>query len=145
MRVKDALDAVDGIVTNLVLACGGASVDHARSPPSWCSAARSRPAIATGVYDAVILKTLGATRRQLLTAYALEYLLHRRRHGGVRRRRGHAGRRRDRDASDGISLRLRRREAVGAALAAVAVTLVLGLVGTFTALGQQARGGAAES
>ena len=27
------------------------------------------------VYDAVILKTLGATRRQLLAAYALEYLL----------------------------------------------------------------------
>ena len=27
------------------------------------------------VYDAVILKTLGATRRQLVSAYALEYLL----------------------------------------------------------------------
>ena len=27
------------------------------------------------VYDAVILKTLGATRRRLLAAYALEYLL----------------------------------------------------------------------
>ena len=27
------------------------------------------------VYDAVMLKTLGATRRQLLAAYALEYLL----------------------------------------------------------------------
>ena len=27
------------------------------------------------VYDAVILKTLGATRRRLLGAYALEYLL----------------------------------------------------------------------
>jgi putative ABC transport system permease protein len=27
------------------------------------------------IYDAVILKTLGATRRRLLTAYALEYLL----------------------------------------------------------------------
>jgi putative ABC transport system permease protein len=26
------------------------------------------------VYDAVVLKTLGATRRQLLTSYALEYL-----------------------------------------------------------------------
>jgi putative ABC transport system permease protein len=27
------------------------------------------------VYDAVVLKTLGATRRQLMSAYALEYLL----------------------------------------------------------------------
>ena len=39
----------------------------------------SRSPAATGhrhrVYDAVVLKMLGATRRRLLAAYALEYLL----------------------------------------------------------------------
>ena len=37
------------------------------------------------VYDAVILKTLGATRLRLLAAYAIEYLLLGDRHRAVRR------------------------------------------------------------
>ena len=44
------------------------------------------------VYDAVILKTLGATRARLLGAYALEYLLLGAGHRGVRRA-GRLGRR----------------------------------------------------
>ncbi len=34
------------------------------------------------IYDAVVLKTLGATRGRLIAAYALEYLLDRSRRGG---------------------------------------------------------------
>ena len=74
VRVKDALDAVAGVVMNLVLAVRAAS-----SITLIAAVMVLGGALAAGhrhrVYDAVILKTLGATRRQLMTAYALEYLL----------------------------------------------------------------------
>jgi putative ABC transport system permease protein len=74
VHVKDALDTLDGIIKNLVLALGGAS-----SITLIAAALVLGGALAAGhrhrVYDAVILKTLGATRAQLLGAYALEYLM----------------------------------------------------------------------
>ena len=74
VRVKDALDAVDRLVGNLVLALRGAS-----SITLIAAALVLGGALAAGqrfrVYDAVVLKTLGATRLRLLAAYALEYLL----------------------------------------------------------------------
>jgi putative ABC transport system permease protein len=74
VRVKDALDAVGKLVTNLVLAVRGASAVTVLAAVLVLGGA-----LAAGhrhrVYDAVVLKTLGATRRQLITAYALEYLL----------------------------------------------------------------------
>jgi putative ABC transport system permease protein len=74
VRVKDALDAVAGVVMNLVLAVRAAS-----SITLIAAVLVLGGALAAGhrhrVYDAVILKTLGATRIQLMTAYALEYLL----------------------------------------------------------------------
>ena len=74
VRVKDALEAVGGIVTNLVLAIRGASVVALVAAVLVLGGA-----LAAGhrhrVYDAVVLKTLGATRRRLIAAYALEYLL----------------------------------------------------------------------
>jgi putative ABC transport system permease protein len=74
VRVKDALDMVDHLVGNLVLGLRGAS-----SITLLAAALVLGGALAAGqrfrIYDAVILKTLGATRRRLLTAYALEYLL----------------------------------------------------------------------
>jgi ABC-type antimicrobial peptide transport system permease subunit len=74
VRVKDALEAVGGIVTNLVLAVRGASLVALLSAVLVLGGA-----LAAGhrhrVYDAVILKTLGATRARLIAAYALEYLL----------------------------------------------------------------------
>src|SRR5262249_34237124 len=74
VRVKDALEAVGGIVANLVLAIRGASAITLLAAVLVLGGAlaaghRSR------VYDAVILKTLGATRLRLLTAYSIEYLL----------------------------------------------------------------------
>lgn len=72
VRVKDALDAVNDIVGKLVLAIRGAS-----AVAVIASLFVLAGAIAAGhrarLYDAVVLKTLGATRWRLLLAYALEY------------------------------------------------------------------------
>ena len=74
LRVKDALDAIGAIVANLVLAIRGAS-----AMTLIAAALVLGGALAAGhrhrVYDAVILKTLGATRARLVGAYAIEYLL----------------------------------------------------------------------
>jgi putative ABC transport system permease protein len=74
VRVKDALDAIGAIIANLVLAIRGAS-----AITLLAAALVLGGALAAGhryrVYDAVILKTLGATRLRLLAAYTIEYLL----------------------------------------------------------------------
>jgi putative ABC transport system permease protein len=74
VRVREALETVGAVVTNLVLAIRGASTVTLISAVLVLGGA-----LAAGhrhrVYDAVILKTLGATRGRLLGAYALEYLL----------------------------------------------------------------------
>lgn len=74
VRVKDALDAVGAIVTNLALAVRSASTIALAAAVMVLGGA-----LAAGhrhrVYDAVILKTLGATRWRLIGAYALEYLM----------------------------------------------------------------------
>ena len=74
VRVRDAIDAFAGIVTNLVLAIRGAS-----ALTLLVAVLVLGGALAAGhrhrVYDAVILRTLGATRGRLILAYALEYLL----------------------------------------------------------------------
>ncbi len=72
VRVKEALEAINSIVSDLTLAIRGAS-----TITLLASVLVLAGALAAGhhsrVYDAVILKTLGATRRTLITAYALEY------------------------------------------------------------------------
>jgi putative ABC transport system permease protein len=74
VRVREALETVGAVVTNLVLAIRGASAVTLISAILVLGGA-----LAAGhrhrVYDAVILKTLGATRVRLLGAYALEYLM----------------------------------------------------------------------
>jgi putative ABC transport system permease protein len=74
VRVREALDAIGSVVTNLVLAIRGASAVTLVSAILVLGGA-----LAAGhrhrVYDAVILKTLGATRARLLGAYVLEYLM----------------------------------------------------------------------
>jgi putative ABC transport system permease protein len=74
VRVREALETVGGVVTNLVLAVRGASAVTLISAILVLGGA-----LAAGhrhrVYDAVILKTLGATRARLIGAYALEYLM----------------------------------------------------------------------
>jgi putative ABC transport system permease protein len=74
VRVKDAIEAVAGIVRNLVLAVRGASAVALAAAVLVLGGG-----LAAGhryrVYDAVVLKTLGATRGRLIGAYAIEYLL----------------------------------------------------------------------
>jgi len=74
VRVREALQTVGTVVTNLVLAIRGAS-----SVTLIAAILVLGGALAAGhrhrVYDAVILKTLGATRARLIGAYALEYLM----------------------------------------------------------------------
>lgn len=74
VRVREALETIGAVVTNLVLAIRGASAITLISAMLVLGGA-----LAAGhrhrVYDAVILKTLGATRARLLGAYALEYLM----------------------------------------------------------------------
>jgi putative ABC transport system permease protein len=74
VRVREALETIGTVVTNLVLAIRGASAITLISAILVLGGA-----LAAGhrhrVYDAVILKTLGATRARLLGAYALEYLM----------------------------------------------------------------------
>jgi putative ABC transport system permease protein len=74
VRVREVMETVGGVVTNLALAIRGASAVTLISAILVLGGA-----LAAGhrhrVYDAVILKTLGATRIRLLGAYALEYLL----------------------------------------------------------------------
>ena len=136
VRVKDVLEAVGSIVANLVLAIRGAS-----AITLIAAALVLGGALAAGhrsrVYDAVILKTLGATRLRLLTAYAIEYLLI----GTATAVFGVIG---GSLAAWLIVAQLMHlsftwlpEPALAAALAAVAVTVTLGLAGTYVALGQK--------
>ncbi len=74
VRVREALETIGTVVTNLVLAIRGASAVTLIAAILVLGGA-----LAAGhrhrVYDAVILKALGATRARLLGAYALEYLM----------------------------------------------------------------------
>lgn len=136
VRVKDALDAIGDLVGRLVMAIRGAS-----ALAVLASLFVLAGAIAAGhrarLYDAVVLKVLGASRARLLTAYALEYaalglatalfgliagslagwvivakVMH-------------------------LDFRLDLSGALVAAVAAVALAILLGLVGTWRILGQK--------
>ncbi len=74
VRVREALQTVGDVVNNLVLAiraASGLTLISAILVLSGALAAGHRHR----VYDAVILKTLGATRLRLIGAYAAEYLM----------------------------------------------------------------------
>ncbi len=74
VRVKDAISQVNDLVAQLAWAIRGAS-----SVTLIASVLVLAGALAAGhrnrIYDAVILKTLGATRTRLILAYGLEYAL----------------------------------------------------------------------
>ncbi len=136
VRVKEALESVGAIIANMVLAIRGASAITLLAATLVLGGA-----LAAGhrhkVYDAVILKTLGATRFRLLAAYTIEYLLL----GSATALFGVlagslAG---WLIVTDLMHLKFAwlPLPAMAAALAAVAVTVALGLVGTFAALGQK--------
>jgi len=136
VRVKDALDAIGQLVMNLVLAIRGASAVTLVAAALVLSGA-----LAAGhrhrVYDAVILKTLGATRRQLIAAYALEYLLIGLATAAVGVAAGSIAAWRVIVDVMTLPFAWQGAPAATAALAALAVTLVFGLIGTFTALNRK--------
>ncbi len=136
VRVKEAIEAIAKIVGNLLLAIRGASAITLLS-----AALVLGGALAAGhrhrVYDAVILKTLGATRLRLVGAYTLEYLLL----GAATALFGVLS---GSLAAWLIVVQLMHVPfawlpwpALAAAVGAVIVTVVLGLAGTFSALGQK--------
>jgi putative ABC transport system permease protein len=136
VRVKEAIEAVSKVVLDLTFAIRAAS-----AVTLFAAVLVLAGALATGhrhrVYDAVVLKTLGATRARLLASFALEYLLL----GlatavfGV--------------AAGSIAAYLMVTQvmslnfvwlagpAVAAACSALVLTVVFGLVGTFSALSQK--------
>jgi putative ABC transport system permease protein len=136
VRVRDALDAVGHVVTNLVLGLRGATALTLVTALLVLAGA-----LASGhenrVRDAVVLKVLGATRGRLIGAYVLEYLLV----GGATALFGIAA------GSAAAALILTRvmslsftwlaAPALAAAAGAIAATIGLGLIGTFAALGQK--------
>ncbi len=74
VRVKDALDIVNQIVAQLAVAiraAAGVALVASVLVLSGALAAGNR----ARVHDAVVLKTLGATRRTLITAFSLEYTI----------------------------------------------------------------------
>jgi putative ABC transport system permease protein len=136
LRVKEALDAVGAIISNLVLGIRGAS-----AITLLAAALVLGGALAAGhrhkVYDAVILKTLGATRLRLLSAYTIEYML-------LGTATSAFGVMAGSIAGWVIVTELMHLKfvwlplpALAATAAAVVVTVVLGLIGTFSALGQK--------
>jgi putative ABC transport system permease protein len=136
LRVKDALDAVGTIVGNLLLGLRAAS-----AITLVAAALVLGGALAAGqqerIYDAVILKTLGATRPRLTAAYALEYTLI-----GLATAIFAV-------AAGSLAAALIvtgvmefpfvwvAGQAIAAALGTLAVTVLLGLAGTFSALGRR--------
>ncbi|CAL8976171.1 hypothetical protein RHODGE_RHODGE_01806 [Rhodoplanes serenus] len=134
--VKDALDQAGRVVGNLVRAVQGASGITLVSAVLVLAGA-----LAAGhrhrVYDAVVLKTLGASRRQLVAVYLLEYLLI----GAAAVLFGVAAGSIAgwRVVTDLMSLPYvwQAGPAMAAALAALAVTVACGLIGTVAALGRK--------
>jgi putative ABC transport system permease protein len=136
VRVKDALDAVGALVGNLVLALRGAS-----SITLIAAALVLGGALAASqrfrIYDAVVLKTFGATRARLTAAYAVEYLL-------IGLATAVFGVVAGSVAAGLVVTRVMDFEfvwvagaAIGTALAALLVTVALGLAGTIGALGRK--------
>ncbi len=136
IRVREALDTVGAVVNNLILAMRGASLITLVAALLVLGGA-----LAAGhrqrVYDAVILKTLGATRLRLVGAYALEYLL-------IGLATAVVGILAGSVAAWLIVTRLmmlsfvwQGASALAVAAAALVVTVGLGLAGTWTALNQK--------
>ena len=136
IRVKDALDAVSGVVAQLATAIRGAA-----SVALVASVLVLAGALAAGqearLYDAVVLKTLGATRARLLAAFVLEY-------GILGLATAVFGVLAGTAAAWGIVAKVMSldfsffwRQALLAAFGALAVTVLLGLVGTWRILGRK--------
>jgi putative ABC transport system permease protein len=136
VRVREALDTVAKVVFDLTLAIRGASVVTLVAAVLVLAGA-----LATGhrhrVYDAVVLRMLGATRARLIAAYALEYLLIGLATSVVGVAAGSVAAYFVMVDVMNLSFVWQPLPAAGAALGALVLTVAFGLAGTFTALGQK--------
>jgi putative ABC transport system permease protein len=136
MRVREVLDTIGATVTNLILAIRVAS-----ALTLILAALVLGGALAAGhrrrVYEAVILKTLGATRRRLVAAYAIEYFALGLATALLAMAAGSA-------AAAYVLVRIMNLPflwlpgpLVVCSVCAIAATIGLGLIGTYKALGQK--------
>jgi putative ABC transport system permease protein len=136
VRVREALDAVTKVVLDLTMAIRGASAITLIAAVLVLAGA-----LATGhrhrVYDAVVLKMLGATRWRLLAAYALEYLLIGLATAIVGVAAGSVAASLVMTEVMNLSFVFLPVPALAATLCAAALTIAFGLIGTFSALGQK--------
>ena len=136
VRVREALDAVTKVVLDLTLAIRGASAITLIAAVLVLAGA-----LATGhrhrVYDAVVLKMLGATRWRLLAAYALEYLLIGLATAIVGVAAGSVAASLVMTEVMNLSFVFLPVPALAATVCAAALTIAFGLIGTFSALGQK--------
>ena len=136
VRVRDALDAVGHVVTNLVLGLRGAT-----ALTLVVALLVLGGALASGhqnrVHDAVVLKVLGASRRRLMSAYVLEYLLVGCATAVFGIGAGSAAAALILTDVMNLSFGWLAGPAFGAAAGAIAATVGLGLIGTFAALSQK--------
>jgi putative ABC transport system permease protein len=137
VRVKEALETANDIVTRI-----GWGVRAASAVTLLASVLVLGGAFAAGrrqrIHDAVILKTLGATRGRLIAAFSLEFLMIGLATAVFGLLAGSLAAWFVLANVMDIGFRFLAAPALGAALAALLLTLLFGLAGTFRALGQKA-------
>ena len=136
IRVKDALDAVSGLVEDLALAVRAAA-GVALASSVLVLAGALAASHAARIREAAILQTLGATRGRLVTAFALEYLLLGLSTAIFAIAAGSAAAWAVLTLVMDIPFAFDPLTAVAAAVAALVVTVGLGLVGTWRVLGHK--------
>lgn len=136
VRVKDALEAVNDVVGKLALAIRGASLLAIAASLLVLAGALAAGQRAR-LYDAMILKTLGATRARIMAAYLLEY-------GAIGLAAAVFGLLAGTAAGWLIVVRVMKIDfvpdptgAILAAVSAVGVAVIFGLAGTLRILGQK--------
>jgi putative ABC transport system permease protein len=136
VRVKEALEAINALVADIAIAVRGAS-----AVTLIASILVLAGALAAGhhnrVYDAVILKTLGATRSRLLLAYAAEYAILGLATAVFATAAGAVAAWFVVENVMNFRFQFEPAAAGAAALTAVVLTIGLGLIGTWRALGQK--------
>lgn len=136
VRVKEALQAINSLVADIAVAVRGAS-----AVTLIASILVLAGALAAGhhsrVYDAVILKTLGATRARLVFAYGIEYAILGLATAIFATAAGAVAAWFVVENVMNFRFRFEPAAAGIAALTAVLLTIGLGLIGTWRALGQK--------
>jgi len=74
IRVKDVVATVTDLLTQMLTAIRGANAVTLITG-ILCWRGRSAPAFRPGLYEAVVLKTYGATRIELIQAFIIEYAI----------------------------------------------------------------------